>query len=144
MTLPAETPAAAAEMLAAEPETDAVATMEEADESSEDAQEIVEIVPVTPRRRQNGWQLATITAISFSLTFVGVSIALLFGVLPPAFASIQPPVDLGVVMLMVPLCALVFTMLAEVLRAAIKGLPRIRAPRPTPALSTWRPGHGEG
>jgi hypothetical protein len=141
MTVASEAPAPAAEMLVIEP---AAPETEALDSAEDEVEEIVEIVPVQPRRRQNGWQLATITAISFSLTFVGVSIALLFGVLPPAFASIQPPVDLGVVVLMVPLCALVFTMLAEVLRAAIKGLPRIRAPRPTPALSTWRPGHGEG
>ena len=96
------------------------------------------------RRPSNPWNLATVVAISFSLTFVGVSIALLMGVLPASVASIQPPVDLGVLMLMVPLCALFFTMLAEVLLAAIRGLPRIRAPRPTPALSAWRPGHGEG
>jgi hypothetical protein len=96
------------------------------------------------RRPSNPWNLATVVAISFSLTFVGVSVALLMGVLPAPIASIQPPVDLGVLMLMVPLCALVFTMLAEVLLAAIRGLPRIRAPRPTPALSAWRPGHGEG
>ena len=95
-------------------------------------------------RPSNPWNLATVVAISFSLTFVGVSVALLMGVLPASVASIQPPVDLGVLMLMVPLCALFFTMLAEVLLAAIRGLPRIRAPRPTPALSAWRPGHGEG
>ena len=95
-------------------------------------------------RPSNPWNLASIVAISFSLTFVGVSVALLMGALPASIASIQPPVDLGVLMLMVPLCALVFTMLAEVLLAAIRGLPRIRAPRPTPALSAWRPGHGEG
>lgn len=99
---------------------------------------------IAAKRPANPWNVATVIAISFSLTFVAVSIALLLGVLPAHIVAIQPPVDLGVLMLMVPLCALVFTMLAEVLRAAIRGLPRIRAPRPTPALSAWRPGHGEG
>ena len=47
-------------------------------------------------------------------------------------------------MLMVPLCALVLTMLAEVLRAALTGLPRLRPPRAAPALSDWPAGRGEG
>jgi hypothetical protein len=88
--------------------------------------------------------LPTITAISFSLTFVGVSIAFLLGALPPSFAGLAAPVDLGVLLLVVPLCALVLAMMAEVLRTAIRGLPRTRPVRNATTLSEWRPGHGEG
>jgi hypothetical protein len=88
--------------------------------------------------------LPTITAISFSLTFVGMSVALLAGMLPPSFAGLAAPVDLGVLLLVVPLCALVLAMMAEVLRAAIRGLPRTRPVRNATTLSAWQPGQGEG
>lgn len=89
--------------------------------------------------RSEGWTLASIAAISFSLTFVAGGIALLTGLVPSSVASLQPPVDLGVLMLMVPVSALVLAMLAEVARAAFTGLPRIAPQRLTPALSDWRP-----
>lgn len=100
-------------------------------------------VPFVPRQRRIV-DLTTITAISFSLTFVGVSLMLLAGVMPPSFAALEAPVDIGVLLLIVPLCALVLAMMAEVLRAAIKGSPPKRAPRNASTLSDWRPGHGEG
>ena len=100
--------------------------------------------PAGRNRKKSGTSLLAITAISFSLTFVGVSVALLAGVLPPSFAAVQPPVDLGVVLLIVPLLALVFAMMAEALRAAMKGTPRPHVHRAVVALNTWRPGHGEG
>jgi hypothetical protein len=101
-------------------------------------------VPFVPRQRKV-LDLTTITAISFSLTFVGVSLMLLAGVMPQSFAALEAPVDIGVLLLIVPLCALVLAMMAEVLRAAVKGAPPKRAPRNASTLiSEWRPGHGEG
>jgi hypothetical protein len=96
-----------------------------------------------PRQRR-ALDLTTVTAISFSLTFVGVSLMLLAGVIPPSFAALEAPVDLGVLLLIVPLCALVLAMMVEVLRAAIKGTPGRRLSRNASTLSDWRPGHGEG
>lgn len=107
-------------------------------------------IPLVLRRvrkagfRPSAFGMTSIAAISFSLTFVAGSVALLTGVMPPAVAGVNAPVDLGVLLLMVPLCALVLTILAEVFRAAISGLPRVAPPRLTPALSDWRPGRGEG
>ena len=100
--------------------------------------------PFVPRRQRKVVDLTTVTAISFSLTFVGVSLMLLAGVMPPSFAALEAPVDIGVLLLIVPLCALVLAMMAEVLRAAIKGTPPRRTSRNASALSDWRPGHGEG
>lgn len=88
--------------------------------------------------------LASMAAISFSLTFVGVSVALLLGLLPTTVSAFQKSVDVGVVLLLVPLCALTLAILGEVLLAAIRGLPRVREPIDAPALSGWRPGRGEG
>jgi hypothetical protein len=97
---------------------------------------------VVPKKRPS-WTPTSISAIGFSLTFVLVSFALLVGVLPPTVAALPGPVDLGVLLLMVPLCALTLAMMVEVLRAAFSGSPQKRT-RTVTALSDWRPGHGEG
>ena len=99
--------------------------------------------PFVPRQRRI-IDLTTVTAISFSLTFVSASVMLLAGVLPTSFTSLAAPVDIGVLLLIVPLCALVLAMMAEVVRAAVKGTPPRRAARHRTRLSEWRPGHGEG
>lgn len=88
--------------------------------------------------------IASMSAISFSLTFVAVSMAFLLGFLPTSVSVLHRSVDVGVVLLLVPLCALTFAILGEVMIAAIRGLPRVRRPIDAPALSGWRPGHGEG
>ena len=82
------------------------------------------------RRRIGPPSLTSAAAISFSLTFVGASVALLTGALSPSITAMPLPVDVGVLLLMVPLCALVLAMLVEVLRAALGGAPPHRsAPR---------------
>ncbi|HHY51431.1 MAG TPA: hypothetical protein GYA10_16990 [Alphaproteobacteria bacterium] len=101
--------------------------------------------PAKPARRKPAARnLAIIAVISFSLTFVGVSLALLLGLLPNSIVALDLPVDMGVVLLIVPLCALVLAMMAEALRAAVTGVPRSGSPRTATSLSEWRPGHGEG
>lgn len=103
------------------------------------------IDPTTKRASLLSWNLATVTAISFSLTFVGMSLALLAGVLPPKLASLDMPIDMGVVLLIVPLCALVLAMTLEVLRAAARGgLPKRQVRTASTLIREWRPGHGEG
>ena len=95
-------------------------------------------LPKRPRTDQKPPREAamTVAAISFSLTFVGVSLALLSGLLPPRVSSLGGSVDTAVVLLFVPLCALVFTIVAEVFRATLAGA------RPSPApLGGWRPGN---
>jgi uncharacterized membrane protein YidH (DUF202 family) len=121
-------------------------------EDSEPQPEVAaeEAAPQTPTwtaaepRAQLSWNLTSVTAISFSLTFVLMSVALLAGVMPQSFAALPMPVDLGVLLLMVPLCALVLAIMAEALRAAMQGVPSGKARRTATALSQWRPGHGEG
>lgn len=99
--------------------------------------------PKATKSRRLSADLTSIVAISFSLTFVATGILLLLGILPPTVAALEAPVDIGVLLLMVPLCALVLAIMAEVLRAAISGLPKTPAPRIAP-LTDWRPGRGEG
>lgn len=88
--------------------------------------------------------LMSASIISFSLTFVGVSLAVLAGYVPAQQALLAGKLDAEVVLLFVPLCALVFAIVAEVLRIAAKGPVRSTGTRRTAPLSNWKPGHGEG
>lgn len=87
--------------------------------------------------------LSAATAISFSLTFVGAGLALLFGLIPPRTITGAGEIDTAVVLLFVPLCALLFAILVEVVRAILReGLQPAKPRQPNP-LSAWKPGHGE-
>jgi hypothetical protein len=97
--------------------------------------------PAAPEGPQ--WSLASVMAISFSLTFVIVSVALLAGLLPATLTA-GLPVDLGVLLLIVPLSALVLAITGETLHAALRGVPDTRVRRTAIALSGWRPGSREG
>ena len=88
--------------------------------------------------------LFSTSLISFSLTFVGVGLAVLAGYLPARQALLAGKIDAEVVLLFVPLCALVFAIVAEVLRVAASGPIRATASRRARPLSGWTPGHGEG
>jgi TRAP-type C4-dicarboxylate transport system permease small subunit len=101
-----------------------------------------ESTPRINKRRHASTSLASIAAISFSLTFVVAGVLLLLDMLPPTVAALDAPIDLGVLLLMVPLCALIFTLLAEALRAAVRGLPRPPGPKVAP-LTDWRPERSE-
>ena len=83
--------------------------------------------------------LTSVTAISFSLTFVGVSVALRAGLLPAQVTALSAGVDVGVLLLFLPLCALAFAIIAEVVRAAVKGPLRVGAPPRIRPLSGSRP-----
>lgn len=97
----------------------------------------------TTERAQLRRNLVSASIISFSLTFVGVSLAVLAGYVPAQQALLNGKIDAEVVLLFVPLCALVFAIVAEVLRVAVSGPVRPVARRSSP-LSEWKPGHGEG
>ena len=91
--------------------------------------------------------LNMVTVISFSLTFVGAGVALMLGLLPPdanVVDSAMGPIDTGIVLLLIPLCALVLAILFEATRLTLRGPVEIAQPRVTPALSDWKPGNGEG
>lgn len=97
----------------------------------------------TTQRMQQRRNLVSASIISFSLTFVGVSLAVLAGYVPAQQALLNSKIDAEVVLLFVPLCALVFAIVAEVLRIAVSGPVRPAARRSSP-LSEWKSGHGEG
>lgn len=88
--------------------------------------------------------LVSSSVISFSLTFVGVGLAVLAGYLPARQALLTGKIDAEVALLFVPLCALVFAIVAEVLRIAATGPIRSGTTRRAPPLGGWKPGQGEG
>ena len=123
-------------------DAEAQAPETEVEEPEAEAAPVVAFEPA--QGAQVRWSLAAVMAISFSLTFVLMSVAMLAGVLPPAIAALSMPIDLGVLLLIVPLTALVLAILAEAFRAAIGGVPSPRVRRTVTALSDWQPGRGEG
>jgi len=96
-----------------------------------------------PRLRL-GNPLTTATAISFSLTFVAGGIALLLGLFPAHAIIGSREVDTGVILLLVPLTALLFAIIVEVVRSILREGLRPAKPRQANPLSAWKPGHGEG
>ena len=98
----------------------------------------------TSKAAGRGRNLFSTSVISFSLTFVGVGLAVLAGYLPTQQALLAGRIDAEVVLLFVPLCALVFAIVAEAIRIALKGPLRSGTGRKRASLSDWTPGHGEG
>jgi len=92
--------------------------------------------------------VTTATIISFSLTFALAGIVLLMGLLPQdadhLATSGGASIETGIVLLVVPLVALVAAILFEAGRLALRGPVKIAEPRSAGALSSWKPGHGEG
>src|SRR6476620_10987660 len=95
----------------------------------------------TPRARAKRTALSAAAAISFSLTFVVFSLAMLAGVIPERTLLANNEIDVNVLLLFVPLCALVFAIFVEVVRLIVKGNVKIERPRTHNPLSAWRPGH---
>lgn len=88
--------------------------------------------------------LSAATAISFSLTFVGAGIALLLGMIPSSLLLGARQVDTGVVLLLVPVCALLAAIIFEAVRASLRSDVVGQHTPPAAGLSGWRPGRREG
>ena len=86
--------------------------------------------------------MSAAAAISFSLTFVIAIAAFALGLVPAL--DFGGSIETGVVLLFVPLCALVFAILAEAVRGSLARSFKPEAPRAANPLAAWRPGHGEG
>lgn len=96
-----------------------------------------------PRRSMFKNPLGAATVISFSLTFLAAGIAVMLGIVPPRTITGAGEIDTAVVLLFVPLCALLFAIIAEVVRSIVREGLRAPKPRQSNPLSAWKPGHGE-
>lgn len=95
-------------------------------------------------RRLFGNPLNAAAAISFSLTFLAAGVALLVGVIPSRVIIGMNEVDVGVVLLFVPLCALLLAIIVEVVRSIMRDGVSQPAPRRASSLDAWKPGTREG
>ena len=82
--------------------------------------------------------------VAFFLTLAISGIALYTGAVTRGIASLQESVDTQVVLLFVPLCALVFAMVFEVVRMSSTTTLPTSAAEPRRIPVGWHPGHGEG
>ena len=88
--------------------------------------------------------MSAIATITFALVFLGVIAAFALGALPAEALTFGGNVEAGVVLLFVPLCALIFAVLVEVIRSALTSGFGAQQPRSDRPMLSWRPGHGEG
>jgi hypothetical protein len=82
--------------------------------------------------------------VAMTACFVGGVVALVTEVLPAHRILGNTGIDLGVALLFVPLCTLVFVLVAETVRA-VAADQKLRVARgKSPSLGAWQPGTGEG
>lgn len=94
------------------------------------------------RKRNRATVFTTATIVSFSFTLLAAGIAILTGLLPLKSLSFGQRVDVGSLLFMMPVVALVLGVCVEVTRIALR-----RQELPEPARSQairWSPGRREG
>lgn len=94
-----------------------------------------------PRRRR-GDAFTTATIVSFSLTLLCGSFAILFGLVPMHAVSTPMRIDIGALLFVMPVVALVLAVCFEVIRIALRS-PELPEPRRRQAVR-WSPGRREG
>jgi hypothetical protein len=82
--------------------------------------------------------------VAMTACFVGGVVALVTGTLPSDRILGNTGIDLGVALLFVPLCALVFVLVAEAVRAVAVDRDLRVSRGKSPDLGAWHPGVGEG
>lgn len=93
------------------------------------------------RRRINAFTTATV--VSFSLTLLAGSIAVLTNTVPLRALSAGERIDLGAVLFVAPVLALILAVIFETTRIALKRDP-LPAPRRRQVVRNWTPGNREG
>jgi len=95
-----------------------------------------------PRRRSRAAAFTTATIISFSFTLLAAGIAILTGLLPLRSLSFGQRIDVGSLLFLMPVVALVLGVCVEVTRIALR---RQELPEPTRSQGIrWSPGRREG
>jgi hypothetical protein len=95
-----------------------------------------------PRRRGRAAAFTTATIVSFSFTLLAAGIGILTGLLPLGRLSFGQRVDIGSLLFLMPVVALILGVCVEVTRIALR-----RQDLPEPSRSQpihWSPGRREG
>ena len=85
----------------------------------------------------------TATVVSFSLTLLAGSVAVLTNIVPLRMLSLGDRVDLGAMLFVAPVLALVLAVVFETTRIALKREP-LPEPRQRQVVRNWTPGRREG
>jgi len=94
-------------------------------------------------RRRQVRAFTTVTVVSFSLTLLAGSIAVLTNIVPLNFLSFGDRLDLGAMLFLAPVLALVLAVVFETTRIALKREP-LPEPRQRQVVRNWSPGRREG
>ena len=94
------------------------------------------------RRRRKAQAFTTATIVSFSLTLLVAAFAILFGFVPLKSVTAGMRIDIGALLFIVPVVALVLAVCVEVVGIALKH-PQLPEPRRQQAVR-WSPGRREG
>ena len=92
-------------------------------------------------RRINAFTTATV--VSFSLTLLAGSVAVMANMVPLKMLSFGERIDLGAMLFVAPLLALVLAVVFETARIALKREP-LPEPRQRQVVRNWSPGRREG
>ena len=97
--------------------------------------------PKSPRRRAASFTTATV--VSFSLTLLAAGVAVLSGALPLRMLTTVERIDIGTVLFVAPILALILAVMVEATRIALSRKP-LPEPRRQQIIRNWSPGHREG
>jgi hypothetical protein len=95
--------------------------------------------PATKARRVNAFNTATL--VSFSLTLLAGSVAVVTGLVPLRALELAQRVDLGAVLFLAPVLALVLGVVFEATRIALRQEP-LPSPRRQQVVRNWSPSRG--
>ena len=98
--------------------------------------------PTEKPSRRKAKAFTTTTIVSFSLTLLVASFAVLFGLVPLKSVSSGLRVDIGSLLFVTPVVALILAVCVEVIRVALKN-PELPEPRRQQSVR-WSPGRREG
>ena len=97
--------------------------------------------PAQNRKRRKAVAFTTMTIVSFSLTVLCASVAVLSGLVPLHSLSLGERVDVGALLFLTPLVALMLAVCFEVVRIALRST-SLPEPRRQQAVR-WSPGRRE-
>jgi hypothetical protein len=93
------------------------------------------------RRRASSFTTATV--VSFSLTLFAGAIAVLSGAFPLRMLTSGERIDIGTVLFVAPIVALILAVMVEATRFGLSRQP-LPEPRRQQVIRSWSPGHREG
>ena len=94
-----------------------------------------------PRKRPSTFTTATV--VSFSLTLFAGAVVVLSGIFPLRMLTSVERVDIGTVLFVAPIAALILAVLVEATRIALSRQP-LPEPRRQQVIRNWSPGRREG